>query len=418
MKSSNILFINHYAGSPIHGMEYRHYFLAKQLKEIGNNVTIVASTASHLHSKSPETNSIFKDEIIDGINYIWVKSPKYNKNGIMRFVNMFFFSFFVIFLKYKKKPDVVIGTSPHPFALLNAIWIANKNKVPSIIEIRDLWPLMLIELGSISKFHPISILFKWIEEYTFKKADLTISLWSSADKYMFKNGLDRDKYLYLPNGIQINDIAPNHNHDLINFVDKLKKEGKFIFGYAGSHGHANPLSQIIDACNILQNNDQENRKLVFLMVGDGPDKDSIVQQAKDLNLENILFFDSVDREVILAFLQKIDVAFIGLKDLPLFKYGPTPNKLMDYMASSKPIIYAINSSFDPVKTNNLGLSIPPDDGSSLAESMVHMSKLDPKELEKIGKRSREFVEENYSYKNLAETLNQEIIKVINAKKNK
>ena len=136
------------------------------------------------------------------------------------------------------------------------------------------------------------------------------------------------------------------NHPLLSALDKAKAEGKFIIGYGGSHGHANPLDQVIDACLELKERNITN--VVVIMVGDGPNKEKAVNRARELSLTNLIWQDPVSKDVIMAFYKKLDVAFIGLKDLPLFKYGPTPNKLMDYLAASKPIIYAINSSFDPV----------------------------------------------------------------------
>mgnify|MGYP000580595550 CR=1 FL=1 len=113
----------------------------------------------------------------------------------------------------------------------------------------------------------------------------------------------------------------------------------------------------------------------------------------------------------MAFYKKLDVAFIGLRDLPLFKYGPTPNKFMDYLAAGKPIIYAINSSFNPVKEHDLGLSIRPEDGAALSDSIVTMSRLDGLLLGEMGARSRVYAEKSHSYKELASQLDR-IIKEI------
>ena len=130
-----------------------------------------------------------------------------------------------------------------------------------------------------------------------------------------------------------------------------------------------------------------------------------------ISLTNLIWHDSVSKDVIMAFYKKLDVAFIGLRDLPLFKYGPTPNKFMDYLAAGKPIIYAINSSFDPVKEHNLGLSIRPEDGAALSDSIVIMSRLGRSVLSEMGARSRSYAEKSHSYKELASQLDR-IIKEI------
>ena len=106
----------------------------------------------------------------------------------------------------------------------------------------------------------------------------------------------------------------------------------------------------------------------------------------------------------MAFYAKLDATFIGLRDLPLFKYGPTPNKLMDYLAAGRPIIYAIRSSFDPVAGNDLGLSILPDDGQALAKALIQLRDTPMETRDRMGKKAREFAEKEHSYKALSERL--------------
>lgn len=413
MKKYNLWILNHYSGNLERGMEYRHFFLARHLVSLGHSVSIVASTYSHLFLSPPKTKALIKHEVIDGVDFVWLKSPKYKFNGVKRLLNMLSYSVLAHVSDLEKRlgtPDAVLGSSPHPFVLLNALILSKRFKAKSLVEIRDLWPLMLVELGSMKATHPLAQIFQAIEKKAFKEADRVISLWHSADKYMLTNGVSQEKYRYLPNGIELNDNIFTGQHALLSLVDKHKDEGKFIIGYGGSHGHANPLDQVIDACLELQMRGICN--VVFYMVGDGPEKSNAMIRAKALSLTNLIWHDSVSKDVIMAFYKKLDVTFIGLKDLPLFKYGPTPNKLMDYLSASKPIIYAINSSFDPVKKHSLGLSIKPEDGAALADAIVTMRDADESTLREMGARSRNYVENFHSYKELASQLNQIVEEIV------
>lgn len=412
MKKYNLWILNHYAGNLKQGMEYRHFYLARHLVNLGHRVSIVASTYSHLFSSPPETKGFVEYEIIDGVEFVWLKSPKYKLNGVKRLVNMLCYSVLARVINLEKRlgtPDAIMGSSPHPFALVNALSLGKRFNAVKLVEIRDLWPLMLVELGSMNASHPLARVFQVIERKAFKQADRVISLWHSADDYMLQNGVTEDRYRYLPNGIELEDSIFAGEHILLTALDKAKAEGKFIVGYGGSHGHANPLDQVIDACLDLK--ERGVTDVIFFMVGDGPDKENAVTRAHELSLTNLIWHDSVPKDVIMAFYKKIDVAFIGLRDLPLFKYGPTPNKLMDYLAAGKPIIYAINSSFDPVKEHHLGLSISPEDGAALADSIVTMRGWDGLLLSEMGARSRVYAEKSHSYKELASQLDQ-IIKEI------
>lgn len=413
MKKYNLWILNHYSGNLEQGMEYRHFFLARHLVSLGHKVSIVASTYSHLFSSPPKTKGLITNENIDGVEFVWLKSPRYKLNGAKRLLNMLSYSTLAHVSGLERRlgtPDAIMGSSPHPFVLLNTLMLSKRFKAASLVEIRDLWPLMLVELGSMNATHPLARVFQAIENKAFKEADRVISLWHSADKYMFAHGVSKERYRYLPNGIELNDTIFTGKNALLASVDKFKAEGKFVIGYGGSHGHANPLDQVIDACFELQKRNISD--IIFYMVGDGPDKADAIARAKELSLTNLIWHNSVSKDVVMAFYDKLDVTFIGLRDLPLFKYGPTPNKLMDYLAAGKPIIYAINSSFNPVKEYQLGLSIKPDNGHALADAIVTMSGLGESTLREMGTRSRSYAEKSHSYKELAKQLDKIVKEII------
>ncbi|ODS23378.1 hypothetical protein AB835_09155 [Candidatus Endobugula sertula] len=412
-KKYNLWILNHYSGNLRNGMEYRHFFLAKHLRRLGHRVSIVASTYSHLFSMPPSTTRLVEHEEIDGVEFVWLKVPRYENNGVKRLINMLSYSCSAQFFnlqKYIGRPDAILGSSPHPFCLLNTLQLAKRFNVPSVAEIRDLWPLMLVELGSIKPNHPLCKVFQSIENKAFREANRIISLWHTADRYMLNHGVSAERYRYLPNGIELEDKIYKGQHPLLDAVVQQKAAGRFVAGYGGSHGHANPLQQVIDGCHILQQESVDD--IAFFMVGDGPDKADAVTKAKQLGLKNMYWFDSVPKDVIMAFYQELNCTFIGLKDLPLFKYGPTPNKLMDYLAASKPIIYAIRSSFNPVREHKLGLSIEPDDGQILAQALKQMRDISPDERLLMGQRARDFAEKEHSYKALSKRLDDIILELL------
>ena len=401
----NLWILNHYAGNLQHGMEYRHFYLARHLRRMGHRVGIVASAFSHLFSNPPETSGWATQGNIDGVDYVWLRGPRYQGNGVMRLANMASYTGLAALLDLRQRlgdPDVVLGSSPHPFVVWNTLRMGKRFGIPTMIEMRDLWPLMLTELGALSPRHPLSLAFQHLENRAFKEADYVLSLWKSADEYMFEHGLSRDRYRFLPNGVELSEPGYSGTHPLLTALDAAKEKYDFIVGYGGSHGHANPLGQVIDACVELQRRGVDN--VCFFMVGDGPDKAAAVERSRLLGLDNLIWFEPVPKDVVMAFYERLDVTFIGLRDLPLFKYGPTPNKLMDYLAAGRPIIYAIRSSFDPVADNRLGESISPDDGTALADAIVRLESLPAGDRTAMGARARSFAEREHSYEALAQKL--------------
>ena len=84
----NILYLEHYAGSPEMGMEFRPYYLAREWIKMGHKVTIIAGDYSHLRRKNPAVEMDFQCDSIDGIEYVWIKTGRYAGNGVKRALTM------------------------------------------------------------------------------------------------------------------------------------------------------------------------------------------------------------------------------------------------------------------------------------------------------------------------------------------
>lgn len=409
----NLWMLNHYGGNLVHGMEYRHFYLARHLRRQGHRASIVASTFSHLFSKVPEARGLVTADTMDGVEFVWLRSPRYQGNGPMRLANMLSYSTLAYVADLERRlgrPDVILGTSPHPFALLDTLALGRRYQVPTLVEIRDLWPLMLVELGSMRASHPLARVFQWIEEQSFRRATRVISLWHSADRYMFEHGLSPDRYRYLPNGIEPEEHPFDGDHPVLTAVKNARASGCFTVGYAGSHGFANPMDQVIDACALLR--ERGVGDVHFFMVGDGPSKADAVARAEGQGLTNLSWHAPVSKDVVMAVYRELDACFIGLKDLPLFKYGPTPNKLMDYLLAARPILYAIRSSYDPVADHDLGRSFAPEDGAALADAILELAALSPQERDAMGQAGFAFALAEHSYEALAAKLDGIIGEVV------
>lgn len=346
----NILLINHYAGSPIHGMEYRPYELAREWEKMGHEITIVASSFSHLRISNPKVSEKITTEEIDNIRYLWIKSIPYKGNNIYRILNMLQFSWdllkFCRYIQSISKPDVVIASSPHPFVIYGARKIAQISNAKLVFEVRDLWPLTLIELGKIPSWHPFIKFMQFTEDYAYKNSSSVVSLLPKANHYMQKRGMINEKFIYVPNGINVirwmeqNRSVPKEHYEILN---KLKEEGRFIVGYVGTHGLANALDYLIESAKILK-----QYPISFVLVGNGAEKSRLEQHVKREKLSNIIFLPPVQRDCIPQLLDLMDVLYIGWKKEKLYRYGVSPNKLLDYMMAAKPVIHAIEAGNDLV----------------------------------------------------------------------
>ncbi|MDK2064376.1 glycosyltransferase family 4 protein [Aliarcobacter butzleri] len=381
----NIWIFNHHALTPDMSGGTRHYDFAKELIKRGHTVTIVAS--SFHYSKYKEMKD-YKDkdylcEKIDGIDFIWIKTPPYFGNGMNRVKNMIAYTYKV--LKYipklnLRKPDIIVGSSVHLFAVWAAYKLSCKYNTPFIMEVRDLWPQTLIDMG-ISKWHPFILLLGWLERYLYKKADKIISNLPYAYYYIGKF-VEKEKFIWISNGVDLSNIK---------YTPK-EKSNKFIISYTGAIGVANNLQIILDVAKKLK----DNENIYFRIVGEGAEKEKLKAFMKENNLLNVSIENSVPKNEVTNILQNSDVVFLGLKDSPLYKFGISLNKLFDYMASGRVIIFAGNSKNNPIKDVSAGYSIAPDDVEVLQKTILEIYNLSQEKRDAIGKKIRKYAEQNYS----------------------
>jgi glycosyltransferase involved in cell wall biosynthesis len=400
----NILLLNHYAGSPKYGMEYRAYYLAREWVRLGHQVQIVASSQSHVRAQQPDMFGRDKlEESIDGIQYVWFKTPAYFGNGIGRVRNMAAFVL-RLFLEGRSlaqsfKPDVVIASSTYPMDIWPAHRIAKLSKAKLVFEVHDLWPLSPMELGGMSKWHLFILLVQAAENYAYLHADVVISMLPKVRAYMESRGMAPHKLDIVPNGIDPDEWSteePPLPSTVTDELAKLRTNGYAIVGYAGSHGVANALDTLLDAAKLMR-----EEKVIFVLVGGGPDKAMLQQRVQMEGLRNVCFVDPVLKEQIPALLPWFDVAYIGLQRQPLFRFGIAPNKLMDYMMACRPILMAIDAGNDPVADAGCGITVQPENPQAVVDGIRSLLALSMEERNAMGQRGRAFVLENHAYPVLA-----------------
>jgi len=388
----NIWIVNEYAGSPYHGMEFRHYYLGKELVKLGNRVTVVSSSYSHLFKNLPKE----KRENIDGVDYLWLGTFDYGESHDKRRVlKWFLFMFKVFFLPFSlQKPDVIIVSPMAPFPILPAYFLSKLYGAQLIYEVKDIWPLSLIELGGFSPSHPFIRFMGWFEKFALKKSDIIVSNLQNYGEHMKNDvGIDR-KFEWISNGVDLDEItqAKPLSSELQNKIPK----DKFIVGYTGTVGVANALDSFCEAAKILEN----NREILFVIVGDGQEKEKLVSRYEKLG--NILFIESIPKKQVQSMLSLFDACYIGLKRENLFKYGVSPNKLYDYMYSAKPVLYAIDSGENNiVKTAECGMSVEAENPEAIAQGIEKLYKMGDKR-EELGKNAKAYILEHFTYDKLAQ----------------
>ncbi len=403
----NILLINHYAISPRESGGGRHYKLARYLIQKGHQVHVVGSSFNHHQKREAHLSKgeLSKLETIDEVPFLWVRTPPYSGNSIARFWNMVMFGYRLLTSavdKYELRPDIIIGSSPHLLGAFAAKILAKRHKVPFVFEIRDIWPQALVEVGNFSPYHPLILIFRWIEKHLYLNSQHMITLLPGAEEYIASMGGKKENITWLPNGVDLSILPP--------YRPTTEKE-KLTFMYAGAHGPTNGLDIILDAAAIVQDQDWGNR-VEFRFVGDGVDKNRLQQRAIDEKIRNIKFDKPVPKSMIYPILQEADAFFMVLTDSPVFRWGISPNKLFDYMGIGRPVIFSVNTPLNPVEKASSGLSVPAGDLNGMVNAIQSLVNLSSSERNEIGLRGKRYVEENHDTSKLADRLEHIILRAI------
>ena len=397
----NILLVNHYAGSPRDGMEYRPYYLAREWVRAGHRVQIVAAAYSHVRTRQPGSIGA---EVIDGITYRWLPAPAYKGNGIGRVKNIWAF----LSRLWREtprlvadfKPDVVIASSTYPMDIWVARRIARKARAKLVYEVHDLWPASPIELSGMSPRHPFILLCQKAENDAYRDADVVVSMLPVVAAHMRAHGLDLRKLHVVPNGVALDEwqgvpqpLAP----ELANYLAALRRGGRTIVGYAGSHGLPNALDVLLDAAALMK-----NEPICFVLVGDGHEKERLTRRVRDEGLSHVAMLAPVPKAQIPALLAALDVAYIGWQRVPIYRFGIAPNKLMDYMMAGRAVLHSVEAGNDAVAEAGCGLTVSPESAAAVAEGLRTLAALTPEARAAMGERGRAFVIANHSYRVLAQ----------------
>ncbi|MBR6229482.1 MAG: glycosyltransferase family 4 protein [Eubacterium sp.] len=410
----NIVYIDHYAGSPDMGMEFRPYYLAREWVKMGHSVSMIAGDFSHLRKINPTVSQDMQRQRIDGIDYYWLKSGQYEGNGFRRAFSIFRFcrklSRWKRWIAKTLQPDVVISSSTYPVDSIVAQRICRctdrklrrSYRTKHIHEIHDMWPSTLKEIGGMSARHPFVIMMQYGENYAYKHADAVVSMLGHAEAYMREHGLAEGKFFHIPNGIVLDEwespapLPEKHQKRL----GKLRADGSFIVGYFGGHALSNCLMTLIEAAGKLDG--EAGQSIRFVLVGDGVEKKKLKKTAKKRGLKNITFLPSVNKKAIPTLVESFDCTYIGTVDSPLYRFGACMNKMYDGMMAGKPVIFAINAPPTPVEQCGCGIIVPPEDTDEIVKAVRKLASMSAEERKEMGQRGKDEVLKNNTYRKLAE----------------
>jgi glycosyltransferase involved in cell wall biosynthesis len=404
----NLWIFQHYATPPDTVSGTRHFNMAKMLSDYGYETTIFAAGFNHSTLKEERITGkeLYRIEYIQGVRFVWIKTPKYSGNGLRRMVNMIVYAIgaFLVSFSLKQQPVIILASNPHLFSGITGYFLSKIFNAHFVFEVRDLWPQVFVDIGVFSPKHPLIFFLRMIEKFIYNRAEKIIVLMSKASEYIEGCHVDPQKIIYLPHALDITafETVGINLPSALHAINDMKKKGKFVVGYLGAHGIADSLDTLLDCCTELKKRGRHD--IQFVMIGHGSEKKRLEERSIELDLTNVSFFQAIPKNIVPTAIRLFDLAVVIKKDSPLYKYGTSFIKTFDYMACSVPILWAVNSQDCPVTEAGCGLAVHAEQPQLLADAVISFAGMSQIMRQEIGCNGLEYVRKNHDNRVLAERL--------------
>lgn len=374
LKPIKILFLSDNFPPEYNAPATRTYEHCKEWVDQGAEVTVITCFPNFPSGKIYKgyKNKLYKKEVIDGIKVIRVWSYITTNSGFYKrtldFISYAVTSFLTgLFIK----TDIIFATSPQFFTAVSGCFLSFFKRTKWIMEVRDLWPESISAVNAINSPKVIMWLEK-LELFLYRSATKVIVVTDSFKVNMTKRGIAKDKIYIVKNGANLSKYQPIEKDESVK--EKIGLNGNLTIGYIGTHGLAHGLPFIIDS---IKNSKIDNME--FLFIGDGAEKQHIVDMTNDYNLTNIKFIDPVDKSEIMQYISVIDVALVPLKKSDTFK-TVIPSKIFESAAMNKPILLGVDGESRQIIENyGAGEFFEPENEKDFVKKLNRIVKKDNQE---------------------------------------
>lgn len=407
---------NHYATTPATGPLLRHYYFAQYLKEKEIETTVFAANELHQTGDTVDTHGkpyLRTEE--EGVPFVFVKTSKYQGNGISRVKNMlsFFFGLLKISKGYAKqygKPDVIMGSSAHPLTSIAGILVAGRFHVPAIVEVRDLWPEAIFSFGKVKMNSLIGRLLSAGEKWMYVHADAIVFTKEGDVDHIKEMGWDTEhggkidlkKCHYVNNGVKLKDYYESIGKDVLDDPDLADDSFKVV--YTGTIRPVNNVGNLLDTAKLMK----DVPDVKFLIFGGGSELAMLKKRAEDEQIHNVVFKGFVEKKYIPYILSRSSVNILNYSQAQYnWSRGNSSNKLFEYMASGKPIISTVKMGYCILEKYQCGLSLEECTPQALADMIRKIHDMPKETYAQMAQNAREGAKD-FDFSVLTERLYQVI----------
>ena len=315
-------------------------------------------------------NKLWQEEAMDGIRVIRVWSYITANEGFTKRVLDYMSFMLCAFIAslWVRRVDVVVGTSPQFFTAVSAWAVGAIKRVPFVFELRDLWPESIKAVGAMKESVVIRMLER-LEMFLYRRAARIVAVTNSFRQTLIRRGIDCNKIEVITNGVDVSRFSPREKDAALEC--ELGFEGCFVAGYIGTHGMAHALDTLVQAMQQLQSHPQ-GQHIRLLLLGDGARKAHLQAEVASLGLTNVVFVDTVPKDMVSRYWSLLDVSIIHLRQTPLFE-TVIPSKLFECMGLGIPVLHGVSGeSAGIVQREACGVTFEPENADQLVQSLLDL----------------------------------------------
>ncbi|MCS5585334.1 glycosyltransferase family 4 protein [Marinobacter sp.] len=375
----------------------RGWFLMERLAGRGIKPVVITSDSNELIDK-PDLRSPVTIEETEGISVVWLRTMKYQvAKSTRRILSWFHFEFKVLSLNKAllPKPDVIVVSSLSLLTVLSGLWLKRKYGCRLVFEVRDIWPLTIVEEGGFKASNPLIKVLSFVERLGYEKSDAIIGTMPNLAEHVRRVSNSDAPVSCVPMGVS-NDHLQDQRELSPGYVERYLSSERLKVVHAGTVGITNALDVFFEAASRLES----DGSFEFVIVGDGPLKE---QYEKDYShLSNLVFAPKVDRHEVQSVLAQCDIVYFSVFPSRVWDYGQSLNKVVDYMLSAKPVIASYSGFPSMINEAGCGSFVPAGDVDALVEELRRFAQMNTSDRDAIGTHGRTWLLENRTYDKLAD----------------
>ena len=397
----NIWYISKYVCKPGNGnVGMRAFYLMQELSKMQCNVDLITSNSNIFLNNKTESGT---EAISPSFSFHQIAGLNYKKSNFIRLISWLEFELKFLFFNKKnlRKPDIIIVSSLSIFTIVNGFIWSKIYNAKLIFELRDIWPLILIEEAGFSKHNPFIIMLSALEKWGYNISDLIVGTMPNLKQHVSEVTRRSDlKVICVPFGV------PRNSSNQFFRSDYPIKSGNsnLVIGYAGTVGLTNALETLFRS---LEKIDLVFEKIECHIVGDGPLLS--VFKRKYGHIKNLYFSGKIEKQDIAKILASFDLLYFSTFNSTAWNYGQSLNKLIDYMLAGKPILGSYSGFPSMINEAQCGWLIEAENPDVLSAKILEISSIPKNELATMGSRGREWILKNRDYATLASYLKKNIL---------